>query len=127
MLWSLFGFGMGMIATCFQRWGIVLLLKAMLYMFVRHLMASGPRCLRCLMFIPSGPVELFMMFEMANCTCVVVSHISSVGRVLIVWSICLLIFVCAIWSDVCKLFIKSCCFVYVSDGCFSSEANASVL
>ena len=55
-------------------------------------MASGPRCLRCLMFMPSGPVELlFVLFEMASCTCVVVSCISSVGRFLIVWSMCLLI------------------------------------
>ena len=33
-------------------------------------------------------------------------------------------FVCAIWSDICKLFIKSFCFVYVSNGCFSSKVNA---
>ena len=39
MLWSLFGFGMGMIVARFQRCGIVLVLKAMLYMFVRYLMA----------------------------------------------------------------------------------------
>ena len=41
------------------------------------------------MFMPSGPVGL--LFEMANCTCVAVSCISSIGRVLIVWSMCLLI------------------------------------
>ena len=64
----------------------------MLCMFVRCLMASGPRCLMCLMFMPSGPVELlYVLFEMANCTCVVVSHICSVGKFLIVWSMCLLI------------------------------------
>ena len=39
-------------------------------------MASGLRCLRCLMFMPSGPVELlFVLFDMANCTYVMVSHI----------------------------------------------------
>ena len=48
-------------------------------------MASGCRCVRCLMFMPSGPVELlFVLFEMANCTCVVVSRISLVVRFLIV-------------------------------------------
>ena len=97
MLQSLFGFGMGMmiVTVClarFQRWGIVLMLRAMLYMFVGYLMANSLRCLRCLVFMPSGPVELLLvLFEMANCTCVVVSHISSVGRVLIVWFMCLLI------------------------------------
>ena len=34
-------------------------------------------------------------------------------------------FVCAVWN-VCELFVKSFCFVYVSDGCFNSEANASL-
>ena len=92
MLWSLFGFEMGMIVACFQRWGIVLVLRAMLYMSVRYLMASSSRCLRCLMFMPSGQVELlFMLFEIANCTCVVVNRISSVGKLWIVWSMYLLI------------------------------------
>ena len=68
-----------MIVARFQRWGIMLVLKAMLYMFVRYLMASGPRCL---MVMPSGPVQLFVLFEMANCICVVVSCISLVERVL---------------------------------------------
>ena len=122
MLWSLFGFEMGMIVACFQRWGIVFVLKAMLYMFVRYLVASGPRCLRCLMFMPSGPMELlFMLFEMDNCTCVVVSCIYSVRKVLIVWSMYLLILLCAIWSDVHELLFKSFWFVYVSDGCLVSK------
>ena len=89
-------------------------------MFVRNLMASGPRCLMCLMFMPSGPVELwFVLFEIANYTCVVVSHISMVERFLIIWSMCLLIvFALYVHSDVGELFIKSFCFVYVSNGCF---------
>ena len=67
MLWSLFGFKMGMIVAHFQRWGIVLVLRAVLYMFVRYLIVSGLRCLRCLMFMPSGPVELlFLLFKVAN-------------------------------------------------------------
>ena len=92
MLWSLFGFEMGINVARFQRWGIVLVFRAVLYMFVKYLMASDPRCLRCLMLMPSGPVEmLFVLFEIANCTCVVVSHISYVGRFLIVWPMWLLI------------------------------------
>ena len=35
--------------------------------------------------------SLFVLFEMANCTCVVVSYVFLVGRVLIVWSMCLLL------------------------------------
>ena len=101
----------------------MLVLRAMLYMFVKYLMASGPRCLKCLMFMPSGPV-LFVLIEMANCTCVVVSRISLARKNLD----CIgLLFVYAIWSDICKLFIKCFHFVYVSDGCFSSKVNASVL
>ena len=92
MLWSLFGFVMGMIVACFQGWGIVLMLRAMLYMFVRYLMASGPRCLRYPRFMLLGPGELlFVLFEISNCTFVMVNYISLVGRVLIVWSIYLLI------------------------------------
>ena len=52
MVLSLFGFRMEMIVTRFQRCGIVLVLRAMLYMFM-----------------PSGSVDLlFVLFEMANCT-----------------------------------------------------------
>ena len=48
----------------FKRWGIVLVFRAVLYMFVRYLMASGPRCLSCLMFMSSGPVKLlFVLFK----------------------------------------------------------------
>ena len=55
-------------------------------------MANGPRCLSCLMFMPSGPVELvFVLFNMANCNFAVVSRISLVRRVLIVSSMCRLV------------------------------------
>ena len=43
-----------MIVARFQKWGIVLVFREMLYMFVKYLMTSGPRCLRCLIFMPSG-------------------------------------------------------------------------
>ena len=114
-----------MIVARFQRWGIVLVLRVMLYMFVRYLLASDPRCLRCLMFMLSGLVELlFVLCEMANSTCVMVSCIFSAEKFLIV---CVSSFFCAIWNDVRKLFIKSFCFVYVSDDCFCTEAKTSVL
>ena len=86
-----------------------------------------PRCLSCLMFMPSGTVELFLvLFEMANCTCVVVSRFS-LWEESWLYGLCFVDFVCAVWSDVCELCIESLCFVYVSDGLFSSDANVSVL
>ena len=55
-------------------------------------MARGPKCFRCLMLMPSGPVELlFVLFEMASCISVVVSCIASAGRFLIVRSMRLLV------------------------------------
>ena len=64
-----FGFEMEMLVAPFPKCGIVLVLRAVLYMFVRYLMTSGPRYLRFLMFMPSGPVELlFVLFEIANRT-----------------------------------------------------------
>ena len=87
--------------------------RAVLYMFVRYLMESDSRCLRCLMFMPSGPVELLLvLFEMANCICKVASHISSIGRFLDCMVYVPVDFVCTIWSDVCELFIK--CFLSIS-------------
>jgi len=56
--WSLFGLGMGIILATFQMFGIVLVFRAVLKMCVRSVMASGPKCLRCLMLMSSGPVEL---------------------------------------------------------------------
>ena len=92
MLWSLLGFEMGMIVARFHRWGIVLVFRAVLYMLVRYLMANRPICFKCLIFMPSGPVELLLVqLEMANCTCIVVSRTSSVGSFLAVWFMCLLI------------------------------------
>ena len=114
MLWSLFGFGMGMIVACFQGWDIVLVLRAMLYMFVRYLMANGAMYLRGLMFMPLGPKELLLvLFEMANCTCVMVSCIFLVGRVLIVWFMYLLILFVLYGVTFGNCLLKA--FVYVSE------------
>ena len=47
--------------------------SAVLYMFVRCCMAIGPKCLRCRMFMLSGPVELlFLDFLSASVVCSVV-------------------------------------------------------
>ena len=74
LLWSLFSFKIWMIVAWFERCGIVIVLRAGLNKFVRYLITNSPRCLRCLMFMPSGPAKLlFVLFEMASCTCVVVS------------------------------------------------------
>ena len=71
-------------------------------------MASGPRCLRCLMFMPSGPVELLLvLFEMVNCTCVVVRSYFLGGKIFDCMVYVPVDFVCAIWSDVCELFLNA--------------------
>ena len=61
------GLGIGMIFACFQVLGIVFVLMEMLNMCVRYLMAVGPRCFRCLMFMLSGPVELLFFACLIAC------------------------------------------------------------
>ena len=51
------GFNMGTILAIFQMLGMVLCLREWLKMSVRILMACGPRCFKCLLEMPSGPVE----------------------------------------------------------------------
>ena len=111
----------------FSKMGIVLVLRAMLQMFMRYLMASGPRYLRCLMFMLSGPVKLLLMlFESANCTCVMASCISSIERFLVVWSICLLILFVLYGVMIVNLLLKAFA-LDVNNSCFSSKVNASAL
>ena len=108
MLWSLLSFGMEMIAARFQRWDIVLVLRARLYIFVRYLMASRPRCLKCLMFMPSGPAELlFVLFEVAICTCVMISTIFLGGKCLDCMVYVFVDFDYAIWGDVVNCLLKA--------------------
>ena len=67
MLWALFGFGMGIIVARFQRCNVVFVLRAVLCLLMRHLMVNGAKCFRCLMLMPSGPMELlFVLFEMGR-------------------------------------------------------------
>jgi len=66
---GLLGFKIGMILANFQVLGILLFCSEKLKMSVKALMASGPRCLRCLLDMPSGPVEeVFLETRMASVT-----------------------------------------------------------
>lgn len=53
---DLLGFRMGMILAIFQEFGIWLYVMDLLNMSVRDLIACGPKCLRCLYEMLSGPV-----------------------------------------------------------------------
>ena len=58
--------GIGMMLASFHMCGMVLVLRARLKVLVRYVRSSGPMCLRCLILMPSGPVELlFLLFRMA--------------------------------------------------------------
>ena len=55
------------------------------------MIACGPRCCKCLMLIPSGPQELFvLLFVIAFAVCLVVIWIASFGSLRICLSIFLL-------------------------------------
>ena len=56
----------GMMLASFHMCGMVLVLRVRLKVLVRYVRPNGPMCLRCLMLMPSGPVELlFLLFRMA--------------------------------------------------------------
>ena len=61
MCGSLFGFGMGIILASFHVCGMLFVLSAVLYMCVSSVSAEFPKCLRCFMFMLSGPVELLFL------------------------------------------------------------------
>lgn len=75
------GFGMGIMLDNFQMCGIMLVLSAMLYVCVRYWIASGPKCLRCLMLMLSGPVLLLVLAAcIADVVCsVVISMLSDLS------------------------------------------------
>ena len=96
-LWSLFGFGIGMMLASFQARGMMFVLSASLYMLVKYVTALGPRCFRCCMFMLSGPSERLVFAPLIACfVCCVVMVICSVLSFLVVSSIflCLLLVVC---------------------------------
>ena len=59
-------FTIEMIFAFFQDCGIMLLFITILYIEARYFIAIGPRCLRCLMLILSGPVELLFFVRFMN-------------------------------------------------------------
>ena len=60
MFMSLLGLGTGMLLVNFHICGI-LLLNPVLYMFVRYFSPSLPMCLRCCIWMLSGPVEFLLL------------------------------------------------------------------
>lgn len=90
---------------------MVLVLSAVLYMSVRYFMATGPKCLRCLMLMLSGPVELlFLASFMAVCVCVSVMLIGVVGSFLVVLSVVLLVWVVSCFTVFVNCLLKSLAF-----------------
>ena len=70
---SLSGLGIGIILAIFHVWGNVLVLSERLKIAVKFVSAVFPRCLMCLMFMLSGPVEmLFFACLMASEVCSIV-------------------------------------------------------
>ena len=77
---SLFGLGIGIMLANFHMWGIMVLLRAAVYMLVRKVSPRGPMCFRCLMLRLSGPTELlFLLCCIASWTWVVVRVIVCLG------------------------------------------------
>ena len=78
---SLFGLGIGIMLANFHMWGIMFLLRAVVYMFVRKVSPRGSMCFRCLMQRLSGPTELlFLLCCIASWTWVVVRVIVCLGN-----------------------------------------------
>ena len=63
----MFGLGIGIIFANFQIWGMIFLLRDRFSIFVRQSSPLGPRCFKCLMFSPSGPVELVFFGGFEGC------------------------------------------------------------
>ena len=70
---SLSGLGIGISLAIFNVWGNVLVLSERLKIAVKYVSAVFHRCLMCLMFMLSGPVELlFFACLMASEVCSIV-------------------------------------------------------
>ena len=86
---SLLGLGIGMIFASFHVCGIMFVLRILLYMLVRNVIAVGPRCFRCLMFMLSGPVELLFLADliafMVSCSVIVMVVVGSLLMALLVF------------------------------------------
>lgn len=89
---SLLGFSMGIIFAVFHMFGMLFVLSVVLYRCVISVIALGPRCFKCLMFMLSGPVELlFLECLMACLVCSSVICMCSVGSLFVLRSIILFI------------------------------------
>ena len=84
----MFGLGIGIIFGNFQIWGMIFLLRDRLSIFVRYSSPLGPRCFKCLMFSPSGPVELVVLVDLrAAEVCAIVICMGVVGSdTIFLWS-----------------------------------------
>ena len=71
-------------------------------MLLRYLVANGPRCLRCLMFMPLGSVELLFLLHLCSVNLYFLG-----GKGLDCMVYVPVDFVCAIWSDICELFVTA--------------------
>lgn len=77
---SLFGFGIGMVMAFFQICGMRFVCIDLLMVFVRNCMAMGPRCLRCIIDMLSGPIAgEFLACLIAVVTCWVENGVCSSG------------------------------------------------
>lgn len=73
--------GIGVMFAVFQIAGMMLEFMERVKSLARKLVAIGPRCLRCLMLMRSGPSELLSLaVEMASETCVELIVMFSVWR-----------------------------------------------
>ena len=75
---DLLGLRIGRMLAVFHRWGMLLCRIDWLNMSVRILIACGPRCLRCMLDMPSGPTAgEFFVALMAS---IVLAGVNCVGR-----------------------------------------------
>ena len=109
---SLLGLGIEIILAIFHVWGIVFVLSERLNIDVRYDSAVSPRCLRCLMFMLSGPVELLFL------ACLIASEVCSIAicmgvdfSLLVNLSIILYVLcvVCLMWFVNCLLKFSAFC------------------
>ena len=66
---SLLGLGIGIILAIFHVCGIVFVFSERLNIVVRYDSAVSPRCMRCLMFMLSGPVAVSLLVAVSLPCC----------------------------------------------------------
>ena len=67
MIWVLVWLEYGDYFCSFQMEGIELLLSDRLKSLVKYVVAIGPKCFKCWMFMSSGPVDLFVFEFLIVC------------------------------------------------------------